>query len=212
MARREAHSSVASADVRGTALRNHDVLRAERGSVFAIASADGAPRLWGFALDAALGGFEAGLASEGSPAERLQAAMSRARGALVDACNALVERRVPDAHVCAVWFDHGQLLVSNAGNCRVYLHREGRPERITERDHAAGGLLNAPTTHTECALEPTDLVLAGSESSFSTTAIGRVATVLQTDESSPTSVLSSLLTEPARKAGIGAAAVAVRIF
>ncbi len=209
---REAHTSVAPAEVRGTRLRSHDARRRERGDVYLTLAAEGRPRLWGYALDACIQGFSESLESTAgqSPPERMERAVKGARGALVNACNALVEKQVPDAHLCALWFDVSRLYVVNVGRGRVYLHRGGRPERLTSRDDAVGGLLASAAQFCERPLKSRDLVLFGSETAFSTTAIGRVATVLQDDPLSPTSVLASLLTEPAFKAGQGAAAGAVR--
>lgn len=187
-------------------------LRFRHGSVHVIAFADGWPRLWSFGLDAAAVGFRRFIASDDAQGDDLlKRGVNAARGSLVHACNTLVERRVPDAHFCAVQLLPNQLRVSCAGNCRVYLHRGNRPERITSRDVAAGGLLNSETRHYEHSIEPSDLILVGSESAFSTAAVSRVAAVIQDDPNTSSAVLASLLTEPARKAGIGAAAIAIRI-
>lgn len=212
MARVEAHSSVAKAEVRGTLMRRHEALRFRHGSVHAIAYADGWPRLWSFGLDAAVAGFRDFIKGDDSHGDDLlKLGLSAARGALVHACNTLVERRVPDAHFCALQIVASQVRVSCSGNCRVYVHRGNRPQRITTRDVAAGGLLNSETLHYEHSIEPGDLILAGSESAFSTAAVSRVAAVIQDDANTSSAVLASLLTEPARKAGVGAVAVAIRI-
>ncbi|MEZ4246943.1 MAG: hypothetical protein R3B99_01680 [Polyangiales bacterium] len=59
------------------------------------------------------------------------------------------------------------------------------------------------------AAEPGDLVLAGSASAFSASAVGRVASALQND-SVPPAVLAALLGARG-KAGVGAVALALRI-
>lgn len=212
MARVEAHSSVAKANVRGTLMRRHAAMRFRHGSLHTIAFADGWPRLWSFGLDAAAAGFREYLkGDDASGDDLLKLGLSAARGSLVHACNTLVERRVPDAHFCALQVLANQVRVSCSGNCRVYVHRGNRPKRITTRDIAAGGLLNSESLNYEHNIEPGDLILAGSESAFSTAAVSRVAAVIQDDPNTSAAVLAALLTEPARKAGMGAAAVAIRI-
>ncbi len=141
----------------------------------------------------------------------LRAATQSARAALVTSCNALVERQVPDASLTMVLLHRGELHVMRVGPGRVYVHRDGQPQRLTPRDERPEGLIDGQPTLARLALDAGDLVLAGSSSAFSTRSVGRVASVLQSDPDVPPAVLASLLAEPARKAGVGAGALALRI-
>ncbi|MCA9611578.1 MAG: hypothetical protein H6721_19280 [Sandaracinus sp.] len=211
--RPEAHLSVAAAEVREAPLAKH--AGEKLGSAtFAMASATGRPRLWSYANAATLRGFTRGLDSgrnlEG--ATLVEHAFLQARGALVEALNVLVERNVPDVALIAVHFDHHGVHVMSVGDSRAYLHRGTRtPQRMTPREGDTHGLLEGDPTYVTVAAEPGDLVLAGSASAFSASAVGRVASALQNDSRVPPAVLAALLTEPAAKAGVGAVALALRI-
>jgi hypothetical protein len=82
---------------------------------------------------------------------------------------------------------------------------------MTPREGDPLGMLDGDPMHVTIAAEPGDLVLAGSASAFSASAVGRVASALQNDPNVPPAVLAALLTEPASKAGVGAVALALRI-
>lgn len=211
--RNDAYESIAPAEVRGHPLPRHGIGRYEGGRAFAVATGIGRPRGWSIARRHVLRGLGEGLAHSKSvsPAERLRMAITSARAALVDACNALVEREVPDAGIVALLLSGGAAHVAVVGDGRVYLHRQGRPQRLTPRDQRPEGLLDGEVIVAESALDPNDLLLLGSASAFSEAAISRVGGVLQTDAEAPPAALASLLTEPARKAGVGAAALAIRI-
>ena len=211
--RPEAHLSVAPAEVREASLAKH---AAERmgGGTFALVSATGRPRLWSLANRATLRGFcrgmETGQALEGPTL--LDHAFQQARRALTDMLNGLVERSIPDVAVLAVHFDHLGLHVMSVGDCRAYLHRGAKnPQRMTPREGDTLGLLEGEPTYVAIPAEPGDLVLAGSASAFSASAVGRVATALQNDPHVPPAVLAALLVEPAGRAGMGAVALALRI-
>ena len=211
--RNDAYESIAPAEVRGQAIRRHGVARYEGGRVFAVATGIGWPRGWALARRHAFRGLAQGLEeSKGAgPRERLQAAMSGARTALIDACNALVERRVPDAGLVVVMLSNGAVHVAVVGDARVYLQRRGHPERLTPREQPAEGLIDGEVVTAESLLDPDDLLLVGSASAFSEAAISRVGGVLQSDADAPPAALASLLTDPARRAGVGAAAFAIRV-
>ncbi|HJL01727.1 MAG TPA: hypothetical protein RMH85_15350 [Polyangiaceae bacterium LLY-WYZ-15_(1-7)] len=208
------HRSVVPAEVRQGTLTRHAAGRFEHGRVYAISSGMGRPRLWSWATRAVLEGFAEGLeAAEGRDGlALLHFAAERARAALVSACNRLIERQVPDATLLAVAIDHEGAHVLVAGEDRAYLHaKKGQPQRLTPREPSRAGLLEGDTFTTTQPVHPGDLILAGSASAFSTSSVGRVASVLQSDPKAPPSVLAGLLTDPARKAGVGAAAVALRL-
>jgi hypothetical protein len=214
--RTQSHISVARAKVREGEITRHLGLRLEGGQVFLVASGLGLPRTWTIALEAVERGFATGLEESASfgkrvRADRLVAAADRVRRELAQSCDQLVERTLPDAAFAALSLDEGQLHVVSAGPCRVYLHRSGKPQRLTPRDEATDGALVARVTQCSTLLEPGDLVMAGSVSAFSMRAVAQVVTVLQDDPRTEPPILASLLTEPASQAGVGAAAVVIRL-
>lgn len=205
-------SSVPAQVRRGEFLRDR-VASFARESAFAIASGIGPPRLWSYATKAALDGFALGFANaeEAPAAERLAHAMNVSRIELSRACERLVERTVPDASLTALFIDEGCIYVVAAGASRVYVRRVGSPKRLTPRDEVRGGLIYAQSIRSELELRTGDIVLAGTPAAFSDRAVGRLSTVLDDAPQTDPSVLAALLTDPPSKAGIAAAAVAVRV-
>ena len=212
--RTDAHISIARTDVRQGALTRHAAVRLDGGRAFVVTTGLGLPRTWGLTTEAALRGFEAGLdETRGKPpAERLRVAMAEARARLADACDSLVERALPDATMCGLVLGDGHLHAMSVGPGRVYLQRGGRPKRLTAREDAEGGLLRARPSICSAPVDPGDLVLAGSVTAFSMSSIAKAMSVLGEDPGTSPAVLASLLTEPAAKAGVGAAAVVVRVL
>lgn len=211
--RTDYHISIAPAKVRDTELPRHAAMRLESGRVFAIASALSLPRLWHYTSTTALDGFAGGLqrARTTSPAARLEAGFHGARAKLAHAVDILVERQLPDANLLAVLMEKGDLFVLSAGANRVYVYRRGEAKRLTPKEEARMGLLHTTPTWCTLALEPGDLVLAGSVSSFSMRAVGHLTTVLAGEPQTPLPMLSSILNEPATEAGVGAANLVVRV-
>jgi hypothetical protein len=211
--RADAHISIARTDVRSGRLTRHVARRYEAGRAYAVTTGLGLPRTWGFSTDAVLEGFERGLTdTKGTdPMERLKTAVGRARAALASTCDHLVERLLPDATLAALVLAEGQLHVMSIGPGRVYVQRDGRPKRLTSREESSCGILRARPSVCATPLEPGDLVLAGSVTAFSTTSVAKAMSVLSADPTAAPAVLASLLTEPAAKAGVGAAAVVLRV-
>lgn len=212
--RTDAHISITRTNVRDGHLARHVARRCDSGRAFVATSGLGLPRTWGLATAAALNGFEQGLAeTKGrAPEDRLKSAVQHARSALARTCDHLVERVLPDATLVGLLLAEGQLHVIRIGPGRVYLQRAGRPERLTSReDDQDGGLLRARPSMCSTPIEPGDLVLAGSETAFSTTSVAKAMSVLSAAPDTAPAVLASLLTEPAAKAGVGAAAVVLRV-
>jgi serine/threonine protein phosphatase PrpC len=209
----EAHISVAPTEVRSGTLARHVAERYEGGSVFVVCTGLGLPRTWNIATNAVLDGFEKGLAqSEGSsPPERLKTSVAQARTQLAARCDQLVERMIPDATLVCVMIADGKLHVISVGPGRVYLQRDGRPKRLTARDESPEGILRARPAMCEAPIESGDLVLAGSVTAFSVSAVAKAMSVLTEDPQTTPTVLAGLLTDPAAKAGVGAAAVVVRL-
>jgi hypothetical protein len=210
--RMDAHLSVIPAKVRDHGLARHTAMRLDAGRAFVLATAEGWPRLWARLTGAATSGFDAGLAGAGGlrGRERLRAAMGGARAGLEACARGLIEQAPHDVALLGALMDGGELHVHRVGRPRAYLHRAGKTERITPRDDPANGLLGGPWWEGSLLLDPSDLVLLGSATAFSSQAVGKVASVLAQDPNAPPSVLATLLTEPADRAGAGAAAVALR--
>ncbi len=177
----------------------------------------GQPRTWGFTRDPLMRGFERGLEEGASmgPKERVRHAFGQARVELAKACNALIEQRVPDSAFAALVLEEGVAHVIVAGRIRAYLWRRGEHRRLTPDQDAEGhpheGVLKADPSHTQIELEPSDVVMMGSSTAFSAAAVSKVASVIKADSETPTSILATLMTEPARSSGAGAAAVVVRV-
>jgi hypothetical protein len=213
--RTDSHISLTRATVREGELARHAAIKLEGGRAFAVATGLGLPRTWPMATSAILEGFQAGLEQtkqKGSHgAGRALHCAERARVALAEACDRLVERQLPDAAFVAALIEGGDLHVVSAGPVRAYLHRRGKPQRLTPREEPAGGVLRAAISHCHVSLEPSDLVMMGSVSAFSMRAISQVVTVLQSDPKTAPSVVASVLTDPAGQAGVGAAAVVMRV-
>lgn len=213
--RTDSHLSVVKAQVREGQLTRHAATKLDAGRVFAVATGLGLPRTWSYATRALFSGLERGLEEtrngtrQGS--ERLLVVADRARSALADACDELVERNLPDAAFAAMLVERGELHVVSAGPVRVYLQRAGKPQRLTPREEPPGGILRSRVAHCGAPLEPGDLVMAGSATAFSVKAIAQVVTVLTQDPRTAPAVIASLLTDPAGEAGAGAAAAVVRI-
>jgi hypothetical protein len=213
--RTESHISITRTSVREGELARHAGARLEGGRAFAVATGLGWPRTWSIATTAILRGFESGLEETRGKgphgAGRALHCAERARVSLAEACDQLVERQLPDAAFVALLFDQGELHVVSAGPIRAYLHRKGKPQRLTPREEPAGGVLRSAVSHCNLSLEPGDLVMMGSVSAFSMRSISQVVTVLQSDPKTAPSVIASVLTDPAGQAGVGAAAAVLRV-
>lgn len=214
--RADGHISVARADVRSGELTRHVARRYESGKIYAVSTGLGLPRTWHISTSAAFSGVEKAMSAESAdgarqPTDRLKAMVNEARTALADRCDCLVERILPDATLALLMLADGQLHVMSVGPGRVYIQRAGRPKRLTSRDDVKGGLLRARPSVCSTPLEPGDLVLAGSVTAFSMSSIAKAMSVLTADPDTAPAILASLLTEPAAKAGVGAAAVVLRV-
>lgn len=211
--RADAHISIARAVVRDGTLTRHVAHRFDAGRAYAVATGLGMPRTWGISTSAVLAGFEHGLEENRGvePSERLKRAISRARATLAEHCDRLVERILPDATLVALLLAETHLHVMSVGPGRVYVQRAGRPQRLTAREESNIGILRARPSMCATPVEPGDLVLAGSVTAFSMSSIAKAMSVLTADPDTSPAVLASLLTEPAAKAGVGAAAVVLRV-
>ena len=213
--RTDFHISVEAARVRDREIARHVVRELDGSRGFLITSGVGAPRGWSFTHEPLGDGFVRGLTENAQiPARpRLRNAFSAARDELAERCNALIERRVPDAAALALYFDGGDAHVIAAGNTRAYLWRHGEHRRLTseQRGGVNGGILREEAGHSEIAVEPRDVILLGTGSAFSEKSVEKLSSVLHADPETSVGILATLMTEPARELGTGAAAVALRI-
>lgn len=212
--RSDSYISTVRTSIREGELSRYGALRLDAGRAFAVAAGVGLPRTWAPATRAVLESFELGFhearSGEGG-AERIVACAERARLGLSDFCESLIERELPDVAFAAASIIGDELHIAASGAIRAYLHRQGKPQRLTPRDEPDGGILSNPISHCSSSLEIADLVMLGSVSAFSMQAISRVIAVLASDPRTAPSVIAALLTEPASQAGVGAAAVVMRI-
>ena len=210
--RPDAYLSIVPAEVRDHPIARHGGLKLDSGRTYVLAGGMGLPRLWPRVIEAALGGFERAIRESAAPsAERLTLGVRGAQEALRSACDALIERMLPDASLLALTVDHDDLHAVSVGPGRVYVHRRGTPHRLTPRDDPTEGLMRGAPAKCAYSIEPGDVILAGSVSAFSMRAIAKLASVLEADGQAQPSVLASLLTEPAGRARVGAVAVAARV-
>ncbi|HJL17367.1 MAG TPA: hypothetical protein RMH99_16990 [Sandaracinaceae bacterium LLY-WYZ-13_1] len=211
--RSDAHISITRTEVRRGQLTRHAAERLDAGRAFVTTTGLGLPRTWGLSTRAVLDGFERGLerARTAPGDQRLEAAVSEARAELAARCDTLVERTLPDATLVALVLAEGKLHVMSVGPGRVYLQRAERPERLTAREEDEAGLLRARPAICSTPVGPGDLILAGSVTAFSTSSIAKAMSVLSADGGTSPSTLATLLTEPAGRAGVGAAAIVLRV-
>lgn len=209
----ESHCDVVLARVGEGRLRQHDASAFDGGSGMLLLSALGPPRLWGHVLDATLDGFAEGLARphDGRTSTRLHqgfdAAQKRAR-ARVDA---LLDRRPPDVGLLALGCDGPLLHVVCAGPQCAFVWRAGELRRLTPSDDRALGLLRAPPSWSVEAIEPGDLLLAGSLSACTSASLKRLCDTLALDPTRPLGRLIPTLNESAVEAGLACAAAGLRI-
>lgn len=210
--RLEAHVDIARAKLRKATVVRSIAERLDGGRSFLVAQPMGRPRLWAPSTSAVLEGFTAGIsrAKDTRGTEKLRTAIGEARDRLVARCETLIERDLPDVGLVAAVLDGTELHVHALGPCRAYLHRRRRTERVTSRDEEPGGLLVRASFEAKIALEPGDLVLLGTLTAFTSTAVQRVSGVLEHDPETAAQVVAQLLTEPAEQAGTGAAVAVIR--
>lgn len=210
--RLETHVDIARAKLRKCVVTRSVAERIEGGRAFLVVQPMGRPRMWSHSANAVLQGFREGIAGapSGHGAMRLRAGIEGARTKLVARCETLIERELPDVGLAAVFFDGAELHVHALGPCRAYLHRRRQTTRLTSRDEEPGGLLVRATTEAIVALEPSDLVLVGTLTAFTSSAVARVSDVLEHDPETAAQVIAQLLTDPAEQAGTGAAVAVIR--
>jgi hypothetical protein len=203
--------------VRGRAgsnhLRQHDVRSFDDGRTLVLASAFAMPRLWGYALDAAFSGFAGGLERphDGSITSRLHHALEESRKSLRVRVEALLERKPPDVGVIALSTDGECLHVLCCGPGRVYVRHGQRMRRLAPREDRAEGLLKATPAWCVEAVEPGDLVIAGSISACGDASLAALREHLSHDDTIDPITIVETLNADAVSRRTGAAAIAIHI-
>ncbi|MFM2416343.1 MAG: hypothetical protein RL385_1066 [Pseudomonadota bacterium] len=207
----EAQYAVELAKVGEGRLRQHDVRSFDSGNTLVLVTALAVPRLWGYLLDAALLGFEEGLARphDGRVSTRLHQGLDGAQRCLRGRAEALIERRPSDVGLLALGRDGALLHVVCVGPLRAYRHGRGEPRLLTPPDARAHGLLKSSPAWSMEAIEPGDTVLAGTLAACSDPALNKAWPLLQAKGTGLGEVLETLLA-PGAAQHIGGAAMAMR--
>lgn len=211
MLRSRFHGACEPAPVFRGALRQYDLRSFEDGRLFVIVGAMGPPKLWGYALDAALQGFAEGLARphDGSMSSRLHQGLDGARNLLRQRISMLIERRTADVTLIALGIEGPIVHVLCVGPGRAYVRRAKKLRRLSPREERAEGLLRATPAFCAETLLPYDVILAGSLSACSELSLSALHEGLgNTRDVAPEQVVK-LLNEHAAARGLGAAALAI---
>lgn len=201
------------AAVGNTALRQHELFTLDGGRTLVLCSAVGMPRLWGYALDAAVSGFLGGLERphDGRSSTRLALGLEGARAALRTRVDALIERRIPDVMLLALSMQAARLDVVSVGPCRAYLRRGGETRRLTPKDDLAAGLLGGSAAFCNEELHEGDLLLGGSRGGFVEASLSALSQLLGGQPHASAQQVVDTLNTPAVSAGLGVATFALRL-
>lgn len=192
-------------------LRQYDARSFENGRMFALFGAMGPPKLWGYALDAAMRGFEEGLARphDGSMSSRLHQALDGARSRLRLRISMLIERRTADVTLVALGFDGPIVHVLCVGPGRAYVRRAKKLRRLSPREERAEGLLRATPAFCAETLLSGDVIIAGSLSACSELSLSALQEAFgKTRDLAPEQIVK-LLNEQAGARGLGAGSLAI---
>jgi len=213
MLRSRFHGASVATNVWQGVLSQYEAHSYEDGRLFAIASAMGPPRLWRFALDATLEGLAEGLARphDGSVTSRLHQGLDGARKRLRERTSMLIERRVADVTLLALGLDGPLLHVLCVGPSRAFLRREKKLLRLSPQEDRAEGLLRAAPAFCAETLVASDLIIAGSTSACSESALAELHAALEARRVSGPEEVVALLNGNAAERGLGAASVALWI-
>jgi hypothetical protein len=209
--------SLTKARIREASLPQHAIrvfpASASESETIVLATALSAPRLWGFMLDAALAGFEEGLArpNDGRASTRLHQAFDGAQKRVRARAEGMIERRLPDVGLLALALDGRILHVLCLGPARAYLQRRRSIRRLSPRDDRAEGVLKAAPTWCAEETEAGDLLMAGSLTAFSDQALGPLRTQMEGGFALPPRKVVEDLNKPAAAQGLAAAALAFRL-
>jgi hypothetical protein len=194
-------------------LRQHELFTLEGGRTLVLCSAVGPPRLWGYALDAAVQGFLEGCArpNDGRASTYLALGLDGARRTLKKRVDALIEKRSIDVALLALNMQAAHLEVLCVGPSRAYLRRTGNIQRLTPKDDLAAGLLAGGEAFCGEELREGDLVVGGSRGAFVDESLAALANLLASDPHASAQQLTDALNAPAVRNGLGVAAFALRL-
>ena len=212
--RTRAHSRVIPALVRGREITRDAVTELPERRGYLVVTGLGAPRGWGQVHEPVHDGFVRGLEvhADAPIKPRLRNAFNTAREELVRRCDALIERRAPDAGLLALYLDEDDAHVISVGPNRAYHWRGSEHSRLSSREaDPTRGLLRGDPTHAITSIGARDTLMLGSEAAFTEVAVRKVANVMRADSETEVAILAALLTDPARELGTGAAAMVLRI-
>jgi hypothetical protein len=196
-----------------TSLRQNELFTLDGGRTLVLCSAVGMPRLWGYALDAAVAGFLAGFERphDGRASTRMAQGVEAARSALRTRVDALIERRIPDVMLLALSMHAARLDVVSVGPCRAYLRRGGDTRRLTPKDDLARGLLGGSAAFCSEQLHEGDLLLGGSRGGFVEASLAALGQLLTASPHASAQEVVATLNTPAVSARLGVATFALRL-
>lgn len=204
---------VRRAQVRGGALRQHDVYMLDEQRTLVLGVALGPPRLWSYLLEVALGGFVEGYEQphDGRASTRLHQGLRYAQQRTRARVEALIERRQPDVGLLALSVEGPLLHVLTAGPLRAFVHQQRRCRRLGPRSESEAGMLKGASTWTAEQVEPGDLLFAGSFEACTPAALEALEQQLQHDRTLSVQTVVELLNREAAANGSAALAVAMRV-
>jgi hypothetical protein len=209
----ELASAAHKASVGTAQLRQHELFTLDGGRTIVLCSAVGVPRLWGYALDAAIEGFVQGCQRphDGRPSTHLALGLDGARRALRKRVDVLIEKRSLDVALLALSMQAAHLEVLSVGPCRAYLRRTGTTRRLTPKDDLAAGLLAGGEAFCGEQVREGDLLVGGSRGAFVDESLAALAHLVAAEPHTPAQRLVEVLNAPAVRSRLGVAAFALRL-
>ena len=210
--RLDGHISSTPAKVRRSSILRDASWLAPEQDLLVIANGMGSPRLWGASVsvvrDTVVQSLKRNLSDDART--RFETAYRDARVALGRESSGAIDQWSVDAALLIVGIADHQVTALTVGPVRVYVAGSMAPQRLSPRG-ANKGLLEGSPNIALSEVGRGDIVLAGSEDAFSVRGVARVGSVIGDNPKTRSEVIASLLTEPARDAGVAAVAAAIRI-
>lgn len=208
----DGHISSTPAKVRRSSIARDASWLSAESRTLVVANGMGSPRLWRTCVtcvrDAVVESLQAEDASD--PRVWFETAYHKARQALRDQSSGTLDQWSVDVALVIAHLSDDKLLALSAGPVRIYVAGAAAPQRLSPRD-ADKGILEGRPHLSQAPIGRGDIVLAGSEDAFSVRGVARVGKVIGDNPKTRAQVIASLLTEPARDAGVAAVAAAIRI-
>lgn len=208
----DGHVSSTPAKVRRSALTRDASWLAPDARTLVIANGMGSPRLWSGSVSTVCAAVRRTLEARADEETRVafETAYHEARKALREHSSGAIDQWSVDVALLIVRLLDDKIVALTAGPMRVYLAGTAAPKRLSPRE-ADKGILEGSSNVSEATIARGDIVLAGSEDAFSVRGVARLGKVIGDNPKTRAQVLASLLTEPARDAGVAAVAAAIRI-